>query len=43
MRELEAFHESAVHGAPVRNTVEQAMRDARLLTAVARAAVGGAA
>jgi predicted dehydrogenase len=40
VRELEAFHESAVHGAPVRNTVEQAMRDARLLTAVARAAIG---
>jgi predicted dehydrogenase len=40
VRELEAFHESAVNGAPVRNTVEQAMRDARLLTAVARAAIG---
>ncbi len=40
VRELEAFHASAVHGAPVRNTVEQAMRDARLLTDVARAAIG---
>jgi predicted dehydrogenase len=43
VRELEAFHESAVTGAPVRNTVEEAMRDARLLTAVARAAIGATA
>jgi predicted dehydrogenase len=40
VRELEAFHESALAGAPVRNTVEQAMRDARLLTDIARVAIG---
>jgi predicted dehydrogenase len=43
VRELEAFHDSVAHGAPVRNTVEEAMRDARLLTAVARAAIGATA
>ena len=38
VRELEAFWESAVCGAPVRNTVEDAHRDARLLTDIARMA-----
>jgi predicted dehydrogenase len=40
VRELEGFHASITTGAPVRNTVEDAMRDARLLTAVARRAIG---
>jgi predicted dehydrogenase len=40
VRELEGFHASIVDGEPVRNTVEDAMRDARLLTAVARHAIG---
>ncbi len=41
VRELEGFWASAVHGEPVRNTVEDAMRDARLLTDVARHAIRG--
>ncbi len=40
VRELEGFWAAVVEGAPVRNTVEQAIRDARLLTAVARHAIG---
>jgi predicted dehydrogenase len=40
VRELEGFWAAAVEGAPVRNTVEDAARDARLLTAVARHAIG---
>jgi hypothetical protein len=40
VRELEAFHGSIRDGLPQRNTVEQAIRDARLLTRVARAAIG---
>jgi predicted dehydrogenase len=42
VRELEGFHASVTDGTPVRNTVEHAIRDARLLTAVARAAIGEA-
>ena len=38
IRELEAFWASAVRGEPVRNTVEQAHRDARLLADIARQA-----
>ena len=40
VRELEGFWSSVVEGEPVRNTVEQAIGDARLLTAVARRAIG---
>jgi predicted dehydrogenase len=40
VRELEGFHAAVTGAEPVRNTVEQAMRDARLLSAVARCAVG---
>jgi predicted dehydrogenase len=40
VRELEGFHAAVTGAEPVRNTVEQAMRDARLLTAVARRAIG---
>ena len=40
VRELEGFHAAITGGEPVRNTVEQAMRDARLLSAVARCAMG---
>ncbi|HEY3765683.1 MAG TPA: Gfo/Idh/MocA family oxidoreductase, partial [Gaiellales bacterium] len=43
VRELEAFHASAVTGVPVRNTVEEAMRDAHLLTGIARLAIGATA
>jgi hypothetical protein len=39
VRELEGFWASVVHGEPVRNPVEDALRDARLLTAIARRAV----
>jgi len=39
VRELEGFWASIVHGEPVRNPVEDALRDARLLTAIARRAV----
>jgi predicted dehydrogenase len=39
VRELEGFWASAVHGEPVRNTVEDARRDARLLTEIARCAI----
>ncbi len=39
VRELEGFWASAVQGEPVRNTVEEARRDARLLTEIARCAV----
>lgn len=35
LRELDAFADACLAGAPVRNTVEHAMRDLRLLTAVA--------
>jgi predicted dehydrogenase len=42
VRELEGFWDSAVNGAPVRNSVEQAIRDALLLAAVARRAIGEA-
>ncbi|MGN6377390.1 MAG: Gfo/Idh/MocA family protein [Gaiellales bacterium] len=38
VRELEGFWESCVNGTEVRNTVEQAARDARLLTEIARRA-----
>jgi hypothetical protein len=40
VRELEGFHAAVTGAEPVRNTVEQAMRDARLLSAVARCAIG---
>jgi hypothetical protein len=43
VRELEGFWASAVRGEPVRNTVEAAIRDARLLTDVARCAITGMA
>jgi hypothetical protein len=43
VRELEGFWESVVHGTPVRNPVEDAIRDNRLLTAIARRAAGAAA
>ena len=39
VRELEGFHSAVTGAEPVRNTVEQAMRDARLLSAVARRAI----
>ena len=39
VRELEGFHAAVTGAEPVRNTVEQAMRDARLLSAVARRAI----
>jgi predicted dehydrogenase len=42
VRELEGFRSSVVEGVPVRNTVEQAINDARLLTAVARHAIEAA-
>lgn len=42
VRELEWFWGSVVHGLEPRNTVEDAVRDARLLTEVARRAVGAA-
>jgi predicted dehydrogenase len=42
VRELEGFWESCVHGAPVRNPVEDAARDARLLAEIARHAAGRA-
>jgi predicted dehydrogenase len=41
VRELEGFWAAAAQGAPVRNTVEDAMRDARLLTEIARHAIRG--
>jgi predicted dehydrogenase len=41
VRELEGFWAAAVQGVPVRNTVEDAMRDARLLTEIARHAIRG--
>lgn len=40
VRELEGFWSSIVEGAPVRNTVEHALRDQRLLCALTRFAVG---
>jgi hypothetical protein len=40
VRELGGFWRSIVHGEPVRNPVEDAMRDARLLTEIARRAIG---
>ena len=40
VRELEGFWDSVVGGAPARNPVEEAARDARLLAAVARRAIG---
>jgi hypothetical protein len=40
VRELGGFWGSIVHGEPVRNPVEDAMRDARLLTEIARRAIG---
>jgi Oxidoreductase family, NAD-binding Rossmann fold len=43
VRELEGFWASAVRGEPVRNTVEAAIRDVRLLTDVARCAIPGLA
>jgi hypothetical protein len=43
VRELEGFWASAVRGEPVRNPVEAAIRDARLLTDVARCAIAGMA
>jgi predicted dehydrogenase len=42
VRELEAFWASVVDGAPVRTPVEDAIRDNRLLTAIARCAAGAA-
>jgi predicted dehydrogenase len=42
VRELEGFWESVERGALVRNTVEQGVRDARLLTAVANHAIARA-
>jgi predicted dehydrogenase len=41
VRELEWFHAAATGAAPARNTVEQAARDARLLTAIASKAIAG--
>lgn len=41
VRELEGFHDAITRAEPQRNTIEEAWRDARLLTAVARAALGG--
>jgi predicted dehydrogenase len=43
VRELEGFHAAITEGEPVRTPVEQAMRDARLLAAVARRAIGATA
>jgi predicted dehydrogenase len=43
VRELEGFHDAVTGAAEPRNTVEEARRDARLLTAVARLALAGAA
>jgi len=40
VRELEGFHDAITGAAPQRNTVEEAMRDSRLLTDVARLAIG---
>ncbi|HYW29813.1 MAG TPA: Gfo/Idh/MocA family oxidoreductase [Gaiellales bacterium] len=40
VRELEGFHDAITGAAPQRNTVEEAMRDAGLLTEVARRAIG---
>lgn len=40
VRELEGFWRSCVHGETVRNTVEDAARDARLLAGIARRAAG---
>ena len=40
VRELEGFWSSIVEGTPVRNTVEHALRDQRLLCALARFATG---
>jgi hypothetical protein len=42
VRELEWFWQSVVGGEEPRNTVEDAVRDARLLTEIARRAVGAA-
>jgi hypothetical protein len=42
VRELEWFWASVVEGAERRNTVEDAVRDARLLTEIGRRAVGAA-
>ncbi len=42
VRELEGFWAAIVRGEPVRNTVEDARRDVRLLTEIARRAVAGA-
>jgi predicted dehydrogenase len=39
VRELEWFHAAATGAAPARNTVEEAARDARLLTAIASKAI----
>jgi predicted dehydrogenase len=39
VRELEGFHDAVTSRAPQRNTVEEARRDARLLTAVAQKAL----
>ena len=39
VRELEWFHAAATGAAPARNTVEEAARDARLLTAIAAKAI----
>jgi predicted dehydrogenase len=41
VRELEWFHAASTGAAPARNTVEQAARDARLLTAIASKAIAG--
>jgi hypothetical protein len=39
VRELEWFHAAATGAAPARNTVEEAARDSRLLTAIASKAI----
>jgi predicted dehydrogenase len=39
VRELEWFHDAATGAAPARNTVEEAARDSRLLTAIAAKAI----
>jgi hypothetical protein len=39
VRELEWFHAAATGAAPARNTVEEAARDSRLLTAIAAKAI----
>src|ERR671934_279246 len=43
VRELEGFWASAAAGAPARNTVEEAARDARVLAAIAARAIGAPA